>query len=91
MSEWNCAIIRNTSDQPIALVVLVTASAFNRASEGDAVRANLRTRHHPPRDFRIVLANQSGATLNLNGDANLVRQLSRQNWSGWDWRDVSVS
>lgn len=90
MSEWNCAIIRNTSGQPIALVVLVTASAFNSVSEGGAVQATF-ARTSPFQGLSIILANQSGTTLNLKGDANLVGQLSRQDWSGWDWRDVSVS
>lgn len=89
MTTWNCAIIRNTAAQPRALVVAVTASAFNGSSEGDAVRQMFR--NAPPlQGLAIVLAHQVGERLNLKGDSGLVSQLSRQAWNQWDWREVTI-
>jgi hypothetical protein len=90
LGKWQCAIIRNTSQQPIALVVLVARSAFSNGRQGDAVRALFR-RTKPFRGLSVVLANQAGKTLHLKGDSSLVSQLSRQNWLGWDWRDITIN
>ena len=90
MTTWNCAIIRNTANRPMALVVSVTASAYNSTAEGNAVRRLFRNTS-PFQGLKIVLAHQVGSRLELKGDSGLVSQLSRQAWNLWDWRDVTIS
>jgi hypothetical protein len=89
MSKWNCAIIRNTSDQPMALVVLMNGTAFGDSASRDQVMRTFRMTQ-PFVGLSIVAATQSGSTLQMHGNTNIVNQLGQQDWSSWDWRDIEM-
>ncbi len=88
--QTDCAIILNTSNAPMAAVVLVDSGTYHSASSREAARAALRN-VDILQGLAIVMATQTGDTIQMNGDANLVNQLSRQDWMGWNWVTLTVN
>jgi hypothetical protein len=88
--QTDCAIILNTSDRPMAAVVLVDSGTFHSSSNREEARAGFRN-VDILQGLAIVMATQSGDTIQMNGDANLVSQLSRQDWMGWNWFTLTIN
>jgi hypothetical protein len=88
--QTDCAIILNTSNTPMAAVVLVDAGTFNSQSNREEARAAFRN-VDILQGLAIVMATQNGDTIQMNGDANLVNQLSGQDWMGWNWVTLTLN
>jgi hypothetical protein len=87
--QTDCAIIMDTLNNPMAAVVLVDSGTFQTSSNREAARVALRN-VDILQGLAIVMATQNGDTIRLNGDSNLVSQLSRQDWMGWNWVTLTV-
>ena len=74
----------------MAAVVLVDSGTFHSPSSREAARAGFRN-VDILHGLDIVMATQTGDTIQMNGDANLVSQLSRQDWMGWNWVTLTVN
>jgi hypothetical protein len=74
----------------MAAVVLVDSGTFHSSSNREAARAAFRN-VDILQGLAIVMATQTGDTIQMNGDANLVSQLSRQDWMGWNWVTITAN
>jgi hypothetical protein len=73
----------------MALVVLMNGTAFGDSASRDQVMRTFRMTQ-PFVGLSIVAATQSGSTLQMHGNTNIVNQLGQQDWSSWDWRDIEM-
>jgi hypothetical protein len=88
--QTDCAIIMDTSNNPMAAVVLVDSGTFHSSSNREATRTAFRN-VDILRGLAIVIATQNGDTIQMNGDTRLVSQLARQDWMGWNWVTLTVN
>ena len=88
--QTDCAVILSTSNVPIAAVVLVDSGTFHSQTNREQARAALAN-VDILQGLAIVMATQNGDTIQMNGNANLVNQLSQQDWTGWSWVTLTVN
>lgn len=88
--QTDCAVILSTSNVPIAAVVLVDSGTFHSQTNREQARGALAN-VDILQGLAIVMATQNGDTIQMNGNANLVNQLSQQDWTGWSWVTLTVN
>jgi hypothetical protein len=80
----------DTSNSPMAAVVLVDSGTFHSSNDREAARSAFGN-VDILQGLSIVIATQTGDQIQMNGDSNLVSQLSYQDWSGWNWVTLTIN
>jgi hypothetical protein len=74
----------------MAAVILVDSGTFHSPIRREEARSAFRT-VDILQGLAVIMATQNGNAIQMNGDANLVGQLSRQDWMGWNWVTLTVA